>query len=115
MTGCGQAAPDRFIRSLEFQLDRDQPSPNSIRQLFTNRSFAVLGEITNQYIGIAPDDERMEPYWALAEELDIPVAIHMGEGLPGATFLLAPKYRARLTSPYLLEDVLIRHPRLRVC
>ncbi|HEY8131698.1 MAG TPA: hypothetical protein VII12_07375 [Thermoanaerobaculia bacterium] len=32
----------------------------------------------------SPDDKRMEPYWALAEVLDIPVSIHMGEGPPGA-------------------------------
>jgi hypothetical protein len=46
--------------------------------------------------------------------LDIPVGIHMGEAYPGAPYRGSPKYRARLTSPYLLEDVLIRHPRLRV-
>lgn len=33
----------------------------------------MLGEVGNQYAGIALDDARMEPYWALAEELDIPV------------------------------------------
>jgi uncharacterized protein len=109
-----QGAPDRFISSVQFQLGRDQVSPDSLRRLFTTGSFAVFGEVGNQYVGIAPDDERMKPYWALAEELDIPVAIHMGEGLPGATFVVAPGYRARLTSPYSLEDVLIRHPRLRV-
>jgi hypothetical protein len=25
----------------------------------------VLGEVTNQYLGITPDDPRMEPYWAV--------------------------------------------------
>ncbi len=107
------AAPRRFIPSVEFQLGPDAPSPDSLRRLFKNGPFAVLGEVSNQYVGIGPDDERMEPYWALAEELDIPVAIHMGEGPAGAGYLF-PKYRTRLTSPYLLEDVLIRHPRLRV-
>jgi predicted TIM-barrel fold metal-dependent hydrolase len=56
----------------------------------------------------------MEPYWALAEELDIPVAIHLGEGYPGAPYLEDPSYRARLGSPFLLEDVLVRHSKLRV-
>jgi len=108
-----EAAPGRFIPSVEFQLGRDEPSLASLRRLFEDGPFAVLGEVSNQYAGVAPDDERMEPYWALAEELDIPVAIHMGEGPPGAAYLI-PTYRARLTSPYLLEEVLIRHPRLRV-
>lgn len=108
-----EAAPDRFIPSVQFQVGRDEISLDSLRRLFEGGSFAVLGEVSNQYVGIAPDDERMEPYWALAEELDVPVAIHMGEGPPGAAYLI-PTYRARLTDPYLLEEVLIRHPRLRV-
>jgi predicted TIM-barrel fold metal-dependent hydrolase len=109
-----EAAPDRFIPALYFRLDSAEDSPDSLRRLLEAATFSVLGEVVNQYYGFAPDDERMEPYWALAEELDIPVAIHLGEGLPGATFVVRPKYRASLTSPYALEEVLNRHPRLRV-
>lgn len=107
------AAPGRFISSIELQIGREDISPETMRELFESEDFAMLGEVSNQYVGIAPDDERMAPYWTLAEELDIPVAIHMGEGPPGANGLF-PKYRARLTSPFLLEEVLARHPRLRV-
>lgn len=107
------AAPARFIPSVQFQIGRDEISPDSMRRLFAVGPFTVLGEISNQYVGIAPDDERMEPYWALAEELDIPVGIHMGEGPPGGGYLF-PEYRSRLGNPLLLEDVLSRHPRLRV-
>jgi predicted TIM-barrel fold metal-dependent hydrolase len=108
-----KAAPGRFIPSVEFQLDRNALSPDALRRLFENGPFAVLGEVANQYLGLAPDDKRMAPYWRLAEELDIPVAIHMGEGPPGAGYLI-PTYRAARTSPFLLEEVLVRHPRLRV-
>jgi predicted TIM-barrel fold metal-dependent hydrolase len=107
------AAPDRFIPAVSFQL-RDAITPDSMRTLFLQGGFQVFGEIGNQYLGIGPDDPRMEPYWTLAEELDVPVAIHMGEGLPGATFIVAPAYRARLSNPFSLEDVLLRHPRLRI-
>jgi predicted TIM-barrel fold metal-dependent hydrolase len=55
-----------------------------------------------------------EPYLAAAEQLDLPVAIHIGTGPPGAPYLGSPRYRARLHSPLLLEDALLRHPRLRV-
>jgi uncharacterized protein len=108
-----QTAPNRFIPSVDFTLGPTAPSPDSLRRLFEDGPFVVLGEVGNQYVGIAPDDERMAPYWALAEELDIPVAIHMGEGPAGAGVQI-PTYRARLTSPYLLEEILLRHPRLRV-
>lgn len=112
-----EAAPDRFIPSVQFKIGRDDISPQAMRELFESGDFAVLGEVSNQYAGIAPDDERMEPYWALAEELGIPVAIHMGDGTVGTAYLGFPglsEYRARLSSPYLLEEVLVRHPRLRV-
>ena len=110
------SAPDRFIPAAdpdETGTPNPTSSPQSLRPLFESGEFGVLAEVSYQYAGLSPDDEILEPYWALAEELDIPVGIHMGEGPPGAIGLF-PKYRARLTSPYLLEEVLVRHPRLRV-
>jgi len=108
------AAPERFIPSLLFQIEDGAPSPDSLRRMHERGDFAVLGEVTNQYAGIAPDDERMAPYWALAEELDIPVGIHVGTGPPGVIYLGLAGYRARLHSALTMEEVLVRHPRLRV-
>ncbi|MGE0161302.1 MAG: amidohydrolase family protein [Dehalococcoidia bacterium] len=68
-----------------------------------------LGEIGTQYEGIAPNDPRLDAYFRLAEELDIPVLIHTA-GL-GAH---VPSFRTALGSPLLLEDVVLRHPRLRI-
>jgi predicted TIM-barrel fold metal-dependent hydrolase len=107
------AAPRRIIAGVELNVARDELTPEALQKLFASGEFAVLGEVSNQYAGIAPDDPRMEPFWALAEKLDVPVAIHMGEGPVGASRMF-PKYRARLSSPYLLEEVLARHPGLRV-
>jgi predicted TIM-barrel fold metal-dependent hydrolase len=109
-----KAAPSRFYPGLQLQLGRDTVSPGSLRALHAERRLAVLAEITNQYAGIAPDDPRMEPYWALAEELDIPVGIHVGPGPPGVIYLGSTGYRARLHSALTLEEVLVRHPKLRV-
>jgi predicted TIM-barrel fold metal-dependent hydrolase len=74
----------------------------------------ALSEITTQYAGIAPDDSRLEPYFALAEELDIPVGIHLGPGPPGTAYFATPRYRVAAGDPLRLEPVLVRHPRLRV-
>ncbi|MDX1439489.1 MAG: amidohydrolase family protein, partial [Rubricoccaceae bacterium] len=108
------AAPGRFFPGLLFQVDREGLSPDSLRALHTAGRLAVLAEITNQYAGIAPDDDRMEPYWTLAEELDLPVGIHIGTGPPGVIYLGASGYRARLHSALTMEEVLVRHPQLRV-
>ena len=107
------AAPGRIIPGTPFD-DYRQRSPDDFRRLFRAGKFAVFAEISAQYSGLNPADPSLEPYFALAEELDIPVGIHMGEGPPGAAYRGFPEYRAGLTSPFLLEEVLIRHPRLRV-
>ena len=106
------AAPDRIIPAVPFGDDNGEPQ--AYRRMFAEGRFAVFAEVSVQYSGLSPADPSLEPYFALAEELDIPVGIHMGEGPPGAAYLWSPKYRAQLTSPFLLEEVLVRHPRLRV-
>ena len=107
------AALDQVIPALPFD-DYEVHPPEVFRHLFAEDQFDVFAEISAQYNGKAASDESLEPYFALAEELDIPVGIHMGEGPPGAAYRGFPRYRARLTSPFLLEEVLVRHPRLRV-
>lgn len=109
-----KAAPGRFYPGLIFTLGAKAPSPDDLRALHKKGRLAVLGEITTQYAGIEPGDPRMEPYWALAEELDIPVAIHIGTGPPGVIYLGAAGYRARLHSALTMEEVLVKHPKLRV-
>lgn len=110
-----ETSPDRFLPGIGFQIGGAREySPETLRDLHEDDRLAVLAEVVNQYVGIEPNDERMEPYWALAEELELPVGIHIGTGPPGVIYLGAPNYRARMHSPLTLEEVLVRHPRLRV-
>jgi uncharacterized protein len=110
-----KARPARFIPALSFQIGNSKtPTPAELRARHAAGRLKVLGEITNQYAGIPPDDPRMEPYWSLAEELDIPVGIHIGTGPPGVVYLGAGKYRARLHSALTVEEVVARHPKLRL-
>lgn len=106
------AEPDRIIPGLSFSAGTI--STDDLRTLVAEKRLAVFGEIGNQYEGIEPDDPAFEPYLALAEELDIPVALHVGTGPPGVPYLFAPKYRARMHSPLKLEEPLLRHPKLRL-
>jgi uncharacterized protein len=110
-----QAAGERIIPAIAFADDQNKFSVEEFRRLYDAGSFTVFAEVANEYLGVAPNDLRWEPYFAMAEELDIPVGIHMGEGpVNGGRFAGYERYRVRFTSPLLLEDVLIRHPKLRI-
>jgi hypothetical protein len=80
----------------------------------------AFGEVLPQFMGLSPGDPVLEPYWRLAEEYDLPVGIHMGPGPPGAAYesspapVHSPAFRMAAGDPLLLEDVLLRHPRLRL-
>ncbi|MCC5866275.1 MAG: amidohydrolase family protein [Wenzhouxiangella sp.] len=109
-------APARIIPAVMFGLDGFGPpaSIEEIRAWHAEGRIQVMGEVLTQYEGIAPDDERLAPYWALAEELDLPVALHVGIGPPGAMYLDSPNYRLDLSSALTLDSVLRRHPGLRL-
>jgi hypothetical protein len=97
------------------------PDLNAVREAVKRGDVKSLGEINAQYLGLAPNDARLEPYFALAEELDIPVGIHLGIGPPGVSYnnpgfppVKSPSYNAKSGDPLLLEEVLKRHPKLRL-
>jgi len=90
------------------------PSIAELRRLHAAGQLKVLGEIAAQNGGMAPDDPALEPYFALAEELDIPVAFHLGPHAPGTAYFASRGYRAGKGDPLLFEEVLVRHPRLRI-
>jgi predicted TIM-barrel fold metal-dependent hydrolase len=109
-----EAGGDRILTTAGFDAKTGKPSVDELRQIVKSSHVSAFAEIASQYDGIAANDPRMEPYYALAEELDVPVGIHMGPGPPGVAYYLAADYRMRLSSLLLLEDVLTRHPRLRL-
>lgn len=106
--------PDKIINGLFFNLAYNPPPLDSLRTWFQNGTYEVFGEITNQYAGVTADDEKFEPYLALAAELDVPVGIHIGPGPPGVAYVNSPNYRAHHHDPFQLEEVLIKYPDLRV-
>jgi len=108
------AAPGRVLGGVFVGPGVALPAIEIVRREFQSGRMAVLGELGLPYLGLAPTDPALEPYFALAEELDIPVALHTGAGPPRAAYQGAPLNRTRLGDPSLLEDVLVRHPKLRV-
>lgn len=98
----GQYADGRFLPSMTFPCD-DGKMPNAGVMCFADGSafppldqlrrwvgegkVKAFGELNAQYLGISPNDQRLEPYFALAEELDVPVGIHIGIGPPGVAYI----------------------------
>ena len=103
-----------FLPGVDFATKQGH-TVEELRALHDAGQLQVFAEVSTQYRGIRADDPRYEPFFALAEELDIPIGIHLGEGPPGAAgFPGYEDYRASLTTPFQLEDVLRRHPKLRI-
>lgn len=86
----------------------------AFRDSLTNGFYKVMAEVAPQYQGMSPSDMSLDPYFAVAEELNIPVGIHMGTGGNGMANLTQPKFRASLGDPFLLEDLLARHPKMKI-
>ena len=114
------AAPNRILASPLFgrpNVDlsgRPLPQIDELRSLFKSGRLSAIGEVVAQYEGLSPSDPALEPYFALAEALDIPVGIHTGTSFPGTPYQGHPRFRLALGNPLLLEDLLVRHPKLRV-
>src|ERR1700682_221503 len=109
--GAGQG---RIIGGAQIDQGIRAPDINQLRQDFLSGRLGFMGEIGAQYLGLLPTDSMLEPYFALAEELNIPVGIHTGISSPNTPYECCPKFRTSLGNPMLLEEVLIRHPKLRV-
>ena len=111
------AAPGRVLPGTSFSAGMAPGAHVPVAELrkdFSQDGFKVMGEIGLQYEGLSPSDPSVDQYFALAEELDIPVAIHMGTGGSGRANITLPHFRGSMGNPLLLEELLARHPKLRV-
>jgi hypothetical protein len=82
-------APERFIPSQEISGNPPSPDANYVRE---------------------KNDPKLKPYFTIAENLDVPVQIHTC-GIGAFT----PNFRCQAGNPILLEEVLVKHPNLRLC
>jgi uncharacterized protein len=115
-------APSRFMGGTEFpryttpvyKRVQEWPDVTELRRRYESGQLQIMGEISTQYAGVAMNDPELDRYYALADELDIPVCLHTGFGPAMSPYRGDPNFRMRFGNPLLLEDVLVKHPNLRI-
>jgi hypothetical protein len=102
--------PDRILVSARNLSEED------IVALHTAGKLDAIGELNPFYAGITADDPSQEPLFELAERLGVAVGFHiLPGGPPGGIYVLGMKdVRVANANPLQLEEVLVRHPDLKV-
>ncbi len=112
-----QRDPARILVGAGVRGSHDTPLPplDELRRLHAAGHLQVIGELTAQYAGLTLSDPSYDALLALAEELDVPVALHTGLMPEGTTFdPCCQSARARHGNPSSVEEALNRHPKLRL-
>lgn len=103
------------IKGIAIELPNDYGLDSiKFEQMVKAGKIEVLGEIGTYYSGTTLSDSIWQPYLRICEKYDIPVAVHTGGGDPGGTYSWSPNARLKYGDPYLIEDVLVRYPKLRI-
>jgi predicted TIM-barrel fold metal-dependent hydrolase len=106
--------PNIIIGGVQLDEVTSLPDVEQLRKLFIEERLGALGELAIQYLGLSLSDSLFEPYLTLAEGLDIPVGVHTGLGPAGTPYTCCPKFRVTYGNPVLLEEALVKHPKLRI-
>lgn len=112
-----QRDPARILVGAGVRGSEDTPLPplDELRRLHAAGRLQVIGELSAQYAGRSLSDPHYDALLSLAEELDVPVALHTGTMPEGTTFdPCCRTARARHGNPELVEEALNRHPKLRL-
>lgn len=108
------AAPDRILKGIGVDDPYKFMKPEDLDRLFREKRLDAFGEVAAQYAGYSPSDPAFDAYWAVAEKRRVPVGIHTGGGPPRTPYTCCPKFRLTLGDPLLLEELLVKYPKLKV-
>jgi len=108
-----QELGDGIIRGFRFMNPETDLQLDQFLKSVQEGKIQVLGEIGTTYAGYSPADSSLGAYWKICEEFEIPVGIHTGGSFPGI-HKLYPDFRLRFGDPFLVEDILVKYPDLRV-
>ena len=106
----------RIIPALDYPDKQNNPLPDTANfiRYFQEKKFSVFGELALQYEGKTLADPEFEPYLAICERMGIPVALHTGMSFPNTPYTCCPKFRTYFGNPQLIEEVLVKHPKMKI-
>lgn len=106
---------NRIITGLMIDAPNDYGlTVEKFKNLVRTGTVQVYGELGPYYSGTTLADPQWQPFLEVCEQYNIPVAVHTGGGPAGGTYGQHPNSRLVLGDPYLLEDVLVKYPKLRI-
>ena len=110
------ADPERVIPGFDYPFKGNNSLPDTaiFVSYIREKKLRVFGELALQYEGKTLADPEFEPYLAICERSGIPVALHTGLAPPNTPYNCCPKFRTHLGNPQLIEEVLIKHPKLKI-
>ncbi|WP_242118460.1 amidohydrolase family protein [Aestuariivivens sediminicola] len=73
----------------------------------------VWGEFLPMFNGLTITDPGFAPYLKICEREEVPIALHTGRGPPNI-YKRYTKFRLQLGDPLLIDEVLIKYPKLKI-
>lgn len=104
------ARPGRFLAGVAV-FNPARADTAALRVEFEADRLQVMGELATQYQGFAANDSENAPFFALADDLGVPLLIH-AEGVAGGS--PTSPFRIADGHPEHLQEVLADYPDLRV-
>jgi len=114
LSGYKTADKDRIIEGLLVENEKELPDTATFVGMIKDRKIKVFGELGLQYFGKVLTDSMFDPYLSICERFNIPVALHTGISFPNTPYTCCPEFRTRYGNPQLIEDALVKHPKLKV-
>ncbi|MGK7391061.1 MAG: amidohydrolase family protein [Candidatus Cyclobacteriaceae bacterium M2_1C_046] len=100
----------------------DEPSTKEfltyeeLYELYESKTFRSMGEAMYVHKGVHPHDRRLEAYWKIAAEFNMPLGIHSDEGPPRPmrAEILEDIHKGEYSDPDLLRPILEKYPGIKL-
>jgi len=109
-----EADDERLIMGFLVENEKELPDTTTFVQLIKDGKLKVFGELGLQYFGKILTDPMFGPYLSICEKYNIPISLHTGISFPNTPYICCPQFRTSFGNPQLIEDVLVKHPKLKV-